>query len=118
MDKPAPGPVVIGMDPHKRTVTVEVMTPAEQIIGHERFTTDEAGFTALVEYANRWPDRTWAIERCEGLARHVVAPLLPRRHQNPETRRRGDRDTPEPPSDSGRFMGLAAYNMTRLLSAG
>ena len=36
-------PVVIGMGPHKRTVTIEVMTSTEQIMGHERFTTDEDG---------------------------------------------------------------------------
>jgi transposase len=75
MDEPEP--VVIGMDPHKRTVTIEVLTAGEQIVGHGRFTTDEAGFTALVEYASRWPIRTWAIEGCEGIGRHIVARLLP-----------------------------------------
>jgi transposase len=77
MDEQTPGPVVIGMDPHKRTVTIEVMTADEAIVGHGRFTTDEGGFAALVEYANRWPERTWAIEGCEGIGRHVVARLLP-----------------------------------------
>ncbi len=43
MGEQEPGPVVIGMDPHKRTVTIEVMTPTEQVVGHGRFTTDEAG---------------------------------------------------------------------------
>jgi hypothetical protein len=36
--------VVIGMDPHKRSVTVEVMKADEQIVGHGRFGTDVAGF--------------------------------------------------------------------------
>lgn len=77
MGEQEPGPVVIGMDPHKRTVTIEAMTPTEQIVGHGRFTTDEAGFAAMLEYARRWPQRTWAIEGCEGIGRHVVARLLP-----------------------------------------
>ena len=77
MEEQEPGPVVIGMDPHKRTVTIEVMTPTEQIVGHGRFTTDEDGFAAMLEYARGWPQRTWAIEGCEGIGRHVVARLLP-----------------------------------------
>ena len=46
--------VVIGMDPHKRTVTIEVMSASEQVVGHGRFTTDEAGFAAMLDYARRW----------------------------------------------------------------
>ncbi|GMA40947.1 IS110 family transposase [Mobilicoccus caccae] len=77
MNEQAPGPVVIGMDPHKRTVTIEVMTPKEQILGHGQFTTDEDGFAAMLEYVRRWPQRRWAVEGCEGIGRHVVARLLP-----------------------------------------
>jgi len=69
--------VVIGMDPHKRTVTIEVMSASEQVVGHGRFTTDEAGFAAMLDYASRWAQRTWAIEGCEGIGRHVARRLLP-----------------------------------------
>jgi hypothetical protein len=69
--------VVIGMDPHKRTVTIEVMTPTEEIMGRGRFTTDEAGFEAMLEYVRRWPHRTWAIEGREGIGRHVAQRLVP-----------------------------------------
>jgi hypothetical protein len=48
MDEESAGPVVIGRDPHKRTVTIEVMTTSEEVVGHGRFTTDEAGFAALL----------------------------------------------------------------------
>ena len=71
------GPLVVGMDPHKRTVTIEVMTPTEQIVGQGRFTTDERGFAAMLEYVRRWPQRTWAIEGCEGIGRHVAQRLIP-----------------------------------------
>jgi len=30
MDEESAGPVVIGMDPHKRTVTIEVMTSSDR----------------------------------------------------------------------------------------
>lgn len=40
--------VVIGMDPHKRSVMIEVMTSDEQILGGGRFATDVEGFTAML----------------------------------------------------------------------
>src|SRR5215469_17290803 len=69
--------VVIGMDPHKRTVTIEVMSASEQVVGHGRFTTDESGYAAMLDYASRWAQRMWAIEGCEGIGRHVARRLLP-----------------------------------------
>lgn len=68
--------VVIGMDPHKRSVTVEVMEADETIVGHDRFGTDLAGFAQLIAYAKGWPVRVWAIEGCEGIGRHVAQRLL------------------------------------------
>jgi len=70
------GRVVIGMDPHKRSVTIEVMAGDETVLGGGRFATDPAGFEALGRYVHRWPDRTWAIEGCNGIGRHVALRLL------------------------------------------
>jgi len=44
------GRVVIGMDPHKRSVTIEVMAGDETILGGGGFATDPDGFTTLREY--------------------------------------------------------------------
>ena len=66
------GRVVIGMDPHKRSVTIEVMTGEETILGGGRFATDAEGFTAMREYVRAWPQRVWAIEGCIGIGRHVA----------------------------------------------
>ncbi len=68
--------VVIGMDPHKRSVTIEVMTSDEQILGGGRFATDVEGFTAMLAHVAGWPDRVWAIEGCEGIGRHVAQRLI------------------------------------------
>jgi transposase len=68
--------VVIGMDPHKRSVTIEVMTAEETVLGSGRFGTDNAGFAALVRYVSWFPDRVWAIEGCNGIGRHVAMRLL------------------------------------------
>jgi len=68
--------VVIGMDPHKRSVTIEVMAADEEVLGGGRFGTDTPGFKAMLEYVTRWPDRVWAIEGCNGIGRHVAMRLL------------------------------------------
>ncbi|HXH78360.1 IS110 family transposase [Nocardioides sp.] len=68
--------VVIGMDPHKRSVTIEVMTADETVVGGGRFGTDIAGYRSMLEVVRRWPDRVWAIEGCRGIGRHVALRLL------------------------------------------
>ena len=68
--------VVIAMDPHKRSVTIEVMGADEGVLGGGRFGTDVAGFKAMCEFVRRWPDRVWAIEGCSGIGRHVAMRLI------------------------------------------
>ena len=68
--------VVIGMDPHKRSATIEVMTADETILGGGRYATDEAGFAAMIDYVNRLRprvvDRVWAVEGCNGIGHHIA----------------------------------------------
>ena len=45
--------VVIGMDPHKRSVTIEVMDADEVVLGGGRFGTDPDGFESLLEYVRQ-----------------------------------------------------------------
>jgi transposase len=68
--------VMIGMDPHKRSATIEVMTSHEQVLGGGRLTTDVEGLTSMLAYVGAWPDRLWAIEGCEGIGRHVAQRLI------------------------------------------
>lgn len=68
--------VVIGMDPHKRSVTIEVMTSDESILSKGRFGTDSEGLEAMRRHVKAWPDRVWAIEGCQGIGRHVANRLL------------------------------------------
>lgn len=68
--------VVIGMDPHKRSVTIEVMNAEEAVLGGGRFGTDGAGFAAMRDYVSRFTDRVWAIEGCNGIGRHVALRLV------------------------------------------
>jgi transposase len=64
------------MDPHKRSATIEVMTAEEAIVGGGRFDTDRDGFAAMRRYAQRWPERVWAIEGCAGIGKHIAVRLL------------------------------------------
>lgn len=75
MDEQVPR-VVIGMDPHKRSVTIEVMTAEEAIVGGGRFGTDVDGYARLLGYARKWPERVWAVEGCAGIGKHVADRLV------------------------------------------
>jgi transposase len=68
--------VVIGMDPHKRSVTIEVMLADESVVGGGRFDTTVEGYQAMLAFVAGWPDRVWAIEGCEGIGRHIAHRLL------------------------------------------
>ncbi len=68
--------VVIGMDPHKGSVTIEVMGADETILGGGHVDTDAAGVRSMLRYAKQWPERTWAIEGCQGVGKHVAMRLL------------------------------------------
>jgi transposase len=68
--------VVIGMDPHKRSVTIEVMRHDESVAAGGRYDTDPAGYEAMLEAARAWPERVWAVEGCNGIGRHVAMRLL------------------------------------------
>jgi len=68
--------VVIGMDPHKRSATIEIMSADEAIHGGGRFATDRDGYAAMLRYAKQWPDRVWAIEGCAGIGKHLANRLL------------------------------------------
>ena len=54
--------VIIGVDPHKLSATIEVVDRHEKMLGSGRFSTDQAGYTAMRTYAKNWPDRVWAVE--------------------------------------------------------
>ncbi len=46
--------VIIGVVPHKLSATIEVIDQHEKLLGSGRFTTDQAGYTAMRGYAKSW----------------------------------------------------------------
>ena len=64
--------VIIGVDPHKLSATIEVVDHHEKLLGSGRFTTDQAGYTAMRAYAESWPERIWAVEGANGAGRPLA----------------------------------------------
>jgi transposase len=70
------GRVVIGMDPHKRSATIEVLDEVEQPVMAGRFGTDGEGYRLLLAAGRQFPHRLWAVEGCQGVGRHLAQRLV------------------------------------------
>src|SRR6478609_5863534 len=68
--------VIIGVDPHKMSVTIEVVDTHERLLGSGRFDTTNAGYAAMRTYASTWPDRVWAVEGANGAGRPLAQRLV------------------------------------------
>jgi hypothetical protein len=68
--------IVIGMDPHKVSVTIEVRDEGEVLLGTGRFGTDIGGYKAMLGYCRQWPRRIWAVEGANGTGRPTAQRLL------------------------------------------
>ena len=69
--------VIIGVDPHKMSATIEVVDPNERLLGTGRFGTDQAGYAAMQRYVKQWPHRTWAVEGANGAGRPLASDSSP-----------------------------------------
>jgi transposase len=68
--------VVIGMGPHKRSATIEVVAGDEAVAGGGRYGTGAAGYAAMLAAVWAWPERIWAVGGCQGIGRHLANRLL------------------------------------------
>jgi transposase len=68
--------VIIGIDPHKRSATIEVIDDRETVLTAGRFGTDRDGYRAMLTTGRRYHDRVWAVEGCNGIGRHVAQRLV------------------------------------------
>jgi transposase len=70
------GTVIIGVDPHKLSATIEVVDKRERLLGSGRFTTDKTGYAAMRSYAKAWPNRVWAVETANGAGRPLAQRMV------------------------------------------
>ncbi|MDQ3103675.1 MAG: IS110 family transposase, partial [Actinomycetota bacterium] len=68
--------VIIGVDPHKLSATIEVIDRHERVLGSGRFTTDKSGYAAMLAHVARWSKPTWAVEGSNGAGRPLAQRLL------------------------------------------
>jgi transposase len=70
------GHVVIGMDPHKRSATIEIIDDRGKVLCQGRFGTDRDGYKAMLAAGCKFADRVWAVEGCNGIGRHLAQRLV------------------------------------------
>jgi transposase len=70
------GHVVIGMDPHKRSATIESIDDRGKVLFQGRFGTDRDGYKAMLAAGRKFADRVWAVEGCNGIGRHIAQRLV------------------------------------------
>ena len=68
--------VVIGVDPAKRSHTVEVISAREKVLVVGRFDNDNKGYREMRALAKRWPSRVWAVEGASGVGRQLAQRLV------------------------------------------
>ena len=68
--------VIIGMDPHKRSATIEIIDDRGQLLAVGKYGTDRAGYAEMVKTGRRFPQRVWAVEGCNGIGRHLAHRLV------------------------------------------
>jgi transposase len=68
--------VIIGMDPHKRSATIEVIDEREKVLAQGRFGTDTEGYQTMLKLGRTYPNRVWAVEGCNGIGRHIAQRLV------------------------------------------
>jgi transposase len=70
------GVKVIGVDPHKRSHTAVVLDEDEEIAAQLRVAADRRQVDRLLEWAEGWPQRIWAVENVNGLGRLLSQQLV------------------------------------------
>jgi transposase len=72
--------ITIGIDPHKSSHTAVALDEAGRVLGELRVVATKAMLERLLRWAERWPDRIWAVEGATGLG-HLLAQQLIARHE-------------------------------------
>ena len=69
--------VTVGVDPHKRSVTIEAIDEQEKKLATGRFGTGRPDYQAMLGYVRQqWPNHRWAIEGGHGVGRPLAQRLL------------------------------------------
>src|ERR671921_1378069 len=68
--------VLIGVDPHKASLAVAALDEATgELLERASFPQSRVGLRSLERWAERFPERRWAVENAGGLGRHLAVRL-------------------------------------------
>jgi transposase len=67
---------MIGVDPHKGSHTAAAIDAAEVALGDVRIRAANGQLERLLDWAGRWPERTWAVENASGLGYLLAQQLV------------------------------------------
>jgi transposase len=95
--------VMIGVDPHKASHTAVVIGAAEEPLGQLRVRASAVQAGRLLEWAQAWPERAWAVEGAGGLGHLLARQLLSA----------GERVLDVPPKLAARVRLLATGNINK-----
>jgi transposase len=71
------GVVIVGVDPHKKSVTFEAIDVQGKQVATGRFGTATRDYKTMLRYVRRqWPHHRWAIEGAQGVGRPLAQRLL------------------------------------------
>jgi len=69
--------VIVGVDPHKKSVTIEAIDEQGKKLATGRFGTATRDYKAMLRYVReQWPHHRWAIEGANGVGRPLAQRLL------------------------------------------
>jgi Transposase/Sulfatase len=95
--------MMIGVDPHKASHTAVVINAAEEPLGQLRVRASAVQAERLLEWAQAWPERAWAVEGAGGLGHLLAQQLLSA----------GERVLDVPPKLAARVRLLATGNINK-----
>ena len=72
--------ITIGIDPHKASHTAVALDGGGRVLGELRCPANQATLERLLRWAERWPERIWAVEGAAGLG-HLLAQQLVARQE-------------------------------------
>jgi transposase len=67
--------IIIGIDPHKASLTAVAVGPSGTLLGHRRLLVNAGTLSQLVAWAAGWPVRRFAVEGAYGLGRPIAQQL-------------------------------------------
>ena len=113
---------VIGVDPHKRSHTAVVLDDDEEIASQLRVAADRRQVERLVNWAEDWPERIWAVENANGLGRLLSQQLVMAGEQvvdvpaslSHRTRRLSGESARKTDEHDARWVAIAAAHPGRL----